>query len=468
MSSTPKVSSAADAAGSSWGTLLGRRHGPVSATLAGGVGLHATNVYLAATVMPSVVEDIGGARLYAWATTVFMVVSVLGSTLAGVVLAKTGPRSAYRWSALTLALGTVLCGVAPSMPVLLVGRAIQGLGGGLLFALCYSIVRVALNEELWPRAMALVSAMWGVATLVGPALGGLWSQLHLWRGAFWMLVPIVLAFSVSGAGRLPVRSNDRAPLRIPWLAVGLLTAAVLVISGASVTGSLVVNGAGVLVAAVILTFWLWRERGTDSGVLPAATFGPDHRLRMVYLTMAALVIASTVEVFVPYFGQHLQGLGPLAAGYLGAVMAAGWTAGSVAFSGVRRRKALLIAAAPVCSITGLIVLVLAGPLESHALITVLTVALGLLLVGLGVGAAWPHLLTDVLQLAGDHDQDLAGASATTVQLTATAVGSAIAGTVTNIVGFTDPSHTADAARWLFAIFLLPAVVAFGAAWFVRR
>ncbi|MDA2893234.1 MFS transporter [Mycolicibacterium sp. BiH015] len=455
------------ASSANWRTLLGRRFGPVSSVLAGGVGLHATNVYLAATVMPSVVADIGGAALYAWATTVFMIVSLIGSVLAGAVLGRIGPRAAYRWTAAILTAGTVLCALAPSMPVLLVGRAIQGLGGGLLFALCYSIVRVALPSALWPRAMALVSAMWGVATLIGPALGGLWAQLEFWRGAFWMLVPIAAVFGVL-ASTLPQRSGEPASRRVPWMSMGLLTAAVLIMSIASVTGSLTINGIGVLLAVALLIVWLFHERRTGTGVLPRATFGPGRRLALIYLTSAMLVIASTVEVFVPYFGQHLQGLNPLAAGYLGAIMAAGWTIGSVAFSGVTLRTALLIGWAPASSVLGLLLLVAAGPRQSGAIIVVLTVGLGLLLLGLGIGAAWPHLLTAVLKLAGDKDQDLAGASATTIQLGATAIGSALAGTVTNIASFTDPTSTADAAQWLFAIFIVPALIALSSAWFARR
>ncbi|MCU1639909.1 MAG: transporter [Nocardia sp.] len=457
-----------DAAPPGWRTLLGRAHGAVVITLAGGVGLHATNVYLATTVMPSVVADIGGARLYAWATTVFVVASVLGSATAGALLARSGPRWAYRWSALVLVAGTVICALSPTMIVLLIGRAAQGFGGGLLFALCYSIVRVALDESLWPRAMALVSAMWGVATLIGPALGGVWAQLDMWRGAFWMLIPVLLLFLVWGAGRLPPASERQGSVQIPWVAVGLLTASALVISVASVSDSLLVNAVGLVGAAALLVLWLRYERTATVRVLPAAAFGPDRRLRLVYITMSVLVIASSVEVFVPYFGQHLQGLSPLEAGYFGAAMAAGWTAGSLLFSGVSARRGLLIGLAPVSCVLGLAILIAAGPTTTHSPAILLIIVTGLVLLGGGIGAVFPHLLTDVFQLAGDRDQDLAGSSATIVQLTATAFGSALAGTVANLAGFTDPAATAHAARWLFAVFLIPAVLAWLASRLIRR
>ncbi|MCX4850644.1 MFS transporter [Streptomyces sp. NBC_00893] len=454
-----------------WAALFGREHGPVAVTLAAGVALHAVNVYLATTIMPSVVDDIGGASLYAWATTIFVFASVLGSAAAAAVLGARGPRASYRFASLLLAAGTTVCALAPNMPVLLAGRLVQGLGGGLLFALSYAMVRITLHEALWPRAMALVSAMWGVATLVGPALGGICAQLGAWRNAFWSLLPFLLFFGFWGAMRLPRGKTDGSTPRIPWTSVSLLGLAVLVISAASISSRLAVNAAGILLAALLLAGWLRRERGTTLRLIPATAFGPDARLRFVYLTMALLVLASTVEVYIPYFGQRLQGLGPLAAGYLGAVLAAGWTLGSIACSGMSHRSRSIIGISPVFSLAGLAVLFFAGPVHSGSVAAIAAVSLGLLLLGWGIGMGWPHLLTRVLQLAPDADQDLAGSSVTTIQLAATAFGSALAGTVANVVGFSDGAGTGDlqsTARWMFGLFALAPLAAVVTARHARR
>nr|CTQ92126.1 Multidrug resistance protein B [Kibdelosporangium sp. MJ126-NF4] len=423
------------------------------------MGLHAVNVYLATTVMPSVIEDIDGARLYAWATTIFTVASVLGSVLASTVLDRVGPRAAYRWSAATLLLGTVVCALAPTMVVLLAGRALQGLAGGLLFALCYSVVRLVFEEELWPRALAMISAMWGIATLLGPALGGVWAQAHQWRGAFWTLVPLLAIIAAFGAAKLPDRAGDQTASRVPWVALGLLTAAVLVVSSASVSDQVSVNVIGLLLAAALMVLWVRHERRASVRVMPTATFSADHRLRRIYLTMSFLLIAVAVEVFVPFFGQRLQGLNPLEAGYLGAAMAAGWTLGSLALSGVTKRRTLVIATSPAFVVVGLVLLTVFGPMRSSSAAVALTVGFGLILAGWGVGAVWPHLFANVMRLAGDDDQGIAGSSLTTVQLTAIAFGSAIAGAVANTTGFADPATTSSAARWLFGVFLIPAVAA---------
>lgn len=115
-----------------WSDLFSGRHGIYALALAGGVTLHAVNMYIATTVMPSVITDIGGLDFYAWATTLFVVASILGAALAAKLLNRAGPRGAYVIAAVLFGAGTLICSLAVNMPVMLVGRSIQGLGGGFL------------------------------------------------------------------------------------------------------------------------------------------------------------------------------------------------------------------------------------------------------------------------------------------------------------------------------------------------
>src|SRR4051794_9248271 len=105
-----------------WAELLGPRHVGASAVLAGGVALYATNEFLTISLLPSTVADIGGERLYAWVTTVYLVASVVAATTVGSVLTTLGPRWAYLSGLGVFGVGSVLCAVAPSMEFLLVGR----------------------------------------------------------------------------------------------------------------------------------------------------------------------------------------------------------------------------------------------------------------------------------------------------------------------------------------------------------
>lgn len=442
-----------------WAALLSGANGVRSLALAGGVVLHAINVYIATTILPSVVKDIGGIDYYAWNTTLFVAASILGSALSARLLIGMGPRSAYIVAAVVFAVGTLICALAPSMPVMLAGRLVQGLGGGFLFALSYAMIRLVFDEALWPRAMALVSGMWGVATLIGPAIGGIFAELGIWRAAFWSLIPVAALFALLAAAVLPKRDTDgseRAPL--PFVQLVLLTAAVLAVSAGSVSPILARNIVGLAAAAVLMALLIGAESRARHRLLPAGAFRITTALGALYATMALLAIAVTSgEIFVPLFLQVLHHQSPLVAGYLAALMAAGWTLGSIASSGASGKGVgRAIIAGPVLGLAGMMALAVLMPTESGGDWPALApICLALVAIGLGVGLAWPHLLTRVFQVAPDGEQDLASASITTVQLFATALGAALAGMVANVAGLTDPggvAGTASAARWLFGVF----------------
>ncbi|KIQ24334.1 MFS transporter, partial [Variovorax paradoxus] len=174
------------------------------------------------------------------------------------------------------------------------------------------------------------------------------------------------------------------------------------------------------------------------------------------------------EIFVPYFLQLLHGHSPLAAGYLTAAMAGGWSAGSLLSSGRSGAEAdRMLRAGPVACTLGLVALALLLPFPAlsrylGAGFETTLVALALAVVGLGVGIGWPHLVTRVLSLAPKGEEGLASASITTIQLYGMAVGAAVAGLVANAAGLTVPGGVEgarSAAAWLFASFALAPALA---------
>jgi MFS family permease len=449
-----------------WGDLLSGTNGIRSLALAGGVALHAINVYVATTILPSVVADIGGLDYYAWNTTLFVAASIAGAAVSAKLLQVSGPRGAYAAAACLFGLGTLVCALAPTMPVMLAGRLVQGLGGGILFALSYAMIRLVFHEALWPRAMALVSGMWGIATLVGPAIGGIFAEAGAWRWAFWSVIPVTCLFAVLALAVLPRKSRDdsgRARLALAQLV--LLTLAVLAVSLGSVQPGLVWNAAGLAAALVSLALLVLIERRAGQRLLPRGALQPTAPLGLVFATMSLLTITVTgTEIFVPLFLQVLHGQSPLIAGYLAAAMGAGWTLGSIASSGAQGPGiGRAMVAAPVVAVVGMVCLALLVPAPSAGTWPqIATICLALATVGIGVGLGWPHLLTRVLQIASADEQALASASITTVQLFATAFGAALAGMVANLAGLTDPggtTGTADAAFWLFAVFALAPALA---------
>lgn len=449
----------ATTASASWSDLLSDRNGMRSLALAGGTALHAINVYVVTTIMPSVVADIGGLAWYAWNTTLFVIASILGAALAAPLAGRAGAKGAYLVALAVFTAGTVVCACAPDMAWMLGGRTLQGLGGGVLVSLAYVLIRQVFEPALWPRAMGLVSAMWGIATLSGPAIGGVFAQWGDWRAAFWSLLPVVVVLAAIVVAYLPstARASAGGGARIAGGRLALLALSVLAVSLASLarsgTWQLLGVGIGLALAALIVRL----DRHAAVRLLPHGAYS-STRLRAVYLCMSLLVIGSTTEIFVPYFLQTIHGHTPLAAGYLTAVMAAGWSFGSTLSAGRDAASAArIIRVSPLLMAVSLAALGLmlrsAHGFEQGPGFALLCVALAG--AGLGIGMAWPHLLTAVLESAPAAEGDLASASISTVQLYAMSVGAALAGLLANAAGLSEPGGVAGASRaalWVFGGF----------------
>ncbi|BBK30799.1 MFS transporter [Stella humosa] len=454
-----------------WRELFSGGHGGRAVALAAGVTLHAVNIFVVTTIMPSVVAEIGGLAYYAWNATLFIVGSIIGSALSSELLARRGVRGAYRLAAVCFAAGTLIAALAPAMPVLLLGRGIQGLGGGMLFALSYALIRLVLPQELWPRAIALVSGTWGVAALSGPFVGGIFAEIGEWRLAFWSVLAATAAFALLCARVLPSPSaapRVEAPPRFPVRRLALLAGAALAISGASVIPSIWVNAAGMAVAIALLFAMVRIESGAAVRLLPSDALRPGTPLGAVYLTMALTTVGTNCIVFVPLLLQTLHGLTPLGAGYLTVLQALGWTVGSLLSAGSGPgRVARSMVLGPAAMTIGLALLAWRMPLASHSdPAAIATIGCLLAVVGMGVGFSWPHLLTRAMTVAPDGERSLASSSISTVQLVTSAFASALAGVVANLAGITDPGGAvggANAALWLFGLFALGPLTAAAAA-----
>ena len=442
----------------SWRELLGPKNLGASTVLAGGVALYATNEFLTISLMPSAVADIGGHRYYAWVTTVYLVASVVAATTVHSLLLRLGPRWAYLLGLSVFGAGSLACAAAPTMEILLAGRAVQGAAGGLLAGLGYAVINTALPSSLWTKASALVSAMWGVGTLVGPAAGGLFAQFGLWRWAFGVLVILTAAMAVLVPIALPARGDaevDESRVPIPVWSLVLLGTAALVVSVAGIPHDWRATAVLLALGAVLVAVFLYVDRRLPAAVLPPSTFGPGP-LKWIYLTLGLLMAATMADMYVPLFGQRLAHLTPVAAGFLGAGLAIGWTVGEISSASLRSERVIraTVAVAPLVMATGLaLAAVTQFERASFGLVAVWVVAL--LITGVGVGIAWPHLSAWAMSRVDDPAEGPAAAAAiNTVQLICGAFGAGLAGVVVNL------TETGDAApaRWLFSAFAVLAAI----------
>lgn len=178
--------------------------------------LHATNVYIVVTILPSLMNDIGSELYYSWVVIVFITASLLGTSLATKILVKIGPRKAYFISCLIFIVGTFTCSIASNMPLFLIGRFVQGFGSGSLLSLSYSMIRIIFNPSLWSHALSVISGMWGISTLLGPAIGGISVQYGVWRVSFWIIGTLAIIFSLIALKVCQRNKNDIPTSPLPF------------------------------------------------------------------------------------------------------------------------------------------------------------------------------------------------------------------------------------------------------------
>jgi MFS family permease len=369
-----------------------------------------------------------------------------------------GLRTVYVAGALMFAAGSLICALAPSMQVILAGRAVQGFGAGALGGLAYAFIRFAYPEHLWRKASTLYAAIWGVATLLGPSLGGLFSDGSTWRHAFILLVPVSVLMAILAPVLLPSAHDDRAPGRTPITQIALLLAAVLLVSIAGTIEATQSKALLVAASLIAVVAMLGIERRSENRLLPTGAVALSMPISRVYLMMFLLILVLTSDIYIPYFLQSLHNVSPLESGYLTALVALGWTVAaflSASFSGPRASRAIVIGCVIETVAVAALAIFLARDNQAGSIALLAPAVVFMFLMGFGVGLGW------ALRLVATSEQDKASAAITTVQSLGSAFGAAFAGVIVNSTGLLAPGGVAggiSAAHWLFVLMALPGIV----------
>ncbi|HVY50566.1 MAG TPA: MFS transporter [Devosia sp.] len=436
------------------------------AVFVGGTTLQAMEGFITSSMLPTVVRDIGGLDYFAWNTTLFIVASIAATVFAAVRPARIGPRDIYVAAALGFGAGSLVCGLSTNMPMLLFGRTVQGFGAGLIIATSLAMIRIVFPQPMWPRAMALNAMVWGVATLLGPAVGGVFANFDLWRWAFLIIVPIAAVLALGAVAVLPRREDAGAQRDAPVLQIALVIAAILLISISSLVTASTPLALVLLALAALLIVALARVEGrTRHPLLPEGTLRPGSVLGTLFATILLLNISVTSNIFAPLFFQKLHGLTPLWAGYLTALLALGWTISAIATSGFTGSRVIgAIVASPIVMTAGTVGLAvaLATANPGGEIVPIVVASASLFAMGCGIGMAFQHLSTQVLASGTAADNDRVSATLGMVQLFASGIGAAIGGVIVNAAGLplaTDAGGAVAAARWLYGIFAVMTALA---------
>jgi EmrB/QacA subfamily drug resistance transporter len=361
----------------------------------GGAFLAAIEATIVSTVMPTVVAHLGGLTHYAWVFSAYILTSTVTMPLWGRLSDLYGRRTFYLAAVGLFLLGSALSGASQSMAQLIAFRAVQGLGAGGLLPLGMVIIGELYTLKERAKAQALFSSVWGLASIVGPLLGGFIADRTSWRWVFYLNLPFgAVAATLVGMSLVDRRSTE--PPRIDYRGAAALSAAVtLFLLALTQTG---VRGGGfdtlslvvLYAAATIIGLWFLRiERRVPQPILPLDLLTDRHvgsATVVGFLTGIAMFGAIS---FVPLFVQTALGRSATQAGSALTPLLLGWVTMSAVTSRILPRVGFrrMVMSGLVCVSIGFMGLL---TISHSSSLVALYVALGIM--GLGMGMTMLSLL----------------------------------------------------------------------------
>ncbi|MBB4050796.1 MFS family permease [Devosia subaequoris] len=423
-----------------WAEIFGPRYLSVTTILALGVSLFAFNVFLSATALPSAVQELGGIEVISWATTLYLVFAIVGGAAAALIKRRLGSRFALIGLASVFLLGTLIAASAGGMPQVLVGRAVQGLGEGVVAALCFALIPELFPSRLVPKVFGMQAIVWAVAAFGGPAGAGALTELISWRAAFLINVPLVLIFGVMVLLVVPANQKIAGSSGFPGLRLAAIGAGTMLVALAAIappaSAALLLMGAAIALVAAV-----WMDRRSAERLMPPDAFSLKTAVGSgLWLFLLMPIAGAATAVYLVLLLQQLWGYGPTQAAALGAVMAVGWSCSSVTVANVRKRatRRILIRTGPMLLALGLLAVLLA--LETNQLPILIV---GQFASGMGFGISNGYIMLTIMEASTDAERDRTSALLPTTQSAGNALGAALAGVAANAAGYAQASGEAE-------------------------
>jgi EmrB/QacA subfamily drug resistance transporter len=341
-----------------------------------------------ATAMPKVVGSLGGLHMYSWVFSGFLLTSTVTMPLWGRLSDLFGRRAMYLTGLTIFLVGSALSGLSRTMVELIAFRMLQGLGAGSLITIGMTIIGDLFKLERRAKVQGYISGVWGVASLVGPLLGGLLTDFVSWRWVFYINVPFgVIAMWLIGSALPKGRPTDRVPVvdyaGIALFATGVsaLLLGLVEVGRVGAWGGLDVLGP-LAVAVVALGAFVAVERRAREPIVPLGLFGNRIVLAAIITGFLAGMAMFGAISFVPLFLQNVSGASATLAGFVLTPFVIGW----VVLSATSARLVLRIGYRIVV-VSGMICLALAFVLFTRwdASLTPATAMRDALLAGVGMG-----------------------------------------------------------------------------------
>ncbi|MBI2777895.1 MAG: MFS transporter [Chloroflexi bacterium] len=409
----------------------GRR--PLTLGLIFRITLVAAEALAVSTVMPLVARDLNGLELYGWVFSAFFLGSLIGISVVGGLIDERGIVFPFLAGLVLFGIGLLIAGLAPNMLTIVVGRFIQGLGGGAVPPVAYVAIGRSLPDRLRPQMFAMLSAAWVLPGILGPAIAGFVAETWHWRAVFLGLLPLILlagSMALRAMRRIPDAppaadgSTDGSPAeragrrrRYGWAVLVSIGAGVLTTGLLSADLALLLAVAGAGLAITLVAF----HRLTPPGTFRLAPGYPSAVLLRGFLTFAFF----SIDAYVALLLVEVRGWSAAAAGLALTGATISWSFGSW----LQSRTVGRIGAERFVRI-GFPVVALGVAGTALALVPAIPAWIAIpwfALSGLGMGLAYSQFAIIVLRDAPRDNQGAITAAISLSDALGTALGTGIAG-----------------------------------------
>ncbi|MGC2198856.1 MAG: MDR family MFS transporter [Stellaceae bacterium] len=409
----------------------------------------ATDAYIVATAMPTIVADLGGFRLFSWVFTAFLLAQAVTIPIYGRLADLYGRKRVFFAGTSVFLLGSLLCGCAWSMQALVLFRALQGIGAGAIQPIVTTIIGDIYAPVERARMQGYVSGMFGIAAIIGPTLGAFVVEHVRWSLVFWVNLPIGAATFVMFGLFLHEHREPRRH-RIDYLGSAILMlgvgAPMLALVQAGEADRVTLGGLG-LAGAVALAALVAHERRAAEPMLPL------HLWRSRVVAVGCLAgffngaLMMGVSGFLPTFVQGAMGRDATAAGVVLAASSVSWAFASMAAGRLMIRTSYRLSASigGLCLVIGSIVLILLTPASG-----LLWASSGAFLLGVGMGFCNTAFIVSIQASVGWSERGMATSSAMFMRIVGQSVGAAVFGAILNLGVYRKLPEAGDAVNRLLS------------------
>jgi EmrB/QacA subfamily drug resistance transporter len=289
---------------------------------------------IVATAIPSIVADLGGFSLFSWVFSTFLLAQAVTIPISGKLADLYGRKPVFTVGVFIFLLGSVLCGSAPTMKMLILFRLIQGFGAGAVQPIVTTIVGDIYDLTERGRIQGYLSSVWGVASIIGPALGAFFVQYIRWSWVFWINVPIGI-ISLLGIWLYFKETVHKQDHKIDYLGSSLIfisISALMVVfiqAGTVWTWSspplLLLTG----VFCVGIYLFVLQEKRAPEPIMPLWVWNSSLILVSNLATLTTGIVIIGLSSFLPTYIQGVLDKSPLVAGFALAFMSMGWVIAAI-------------------------------------------------------------------------------------------------------------------------------------------